>query len=215
MSDISPNFDRPRDYHDQITRSWEYLKPYRKNRVLVSTTWLLLAVPLIVKNRALLPIDFDLPFSWKILWFAALLFSVSNLIYSLRCPRIIKEFNSFPEFERTQRGLTRLNQLFIDTGLKAGVINVKRSELHTAMNELGEKFLGSGVKEGCQLSHEMTGQAELSRLSFNWVYSIANRTGYKSRWAAFLGYHTGLILVGWVAVENICHVVAYMLDGSN
>jgi hypothetical protein len=43
-------------------------------------------------------ITLELPFSWKMLFWASLAASIANLIYQFRCPRIIRRFPTFKAF---------------------------------------------------------------------------------------------------------------------
>src|SRR2546427_7666401 len=44
-------------------------------------------------------IHLDLPFSWKVFYFASVFFSLGALIYQIRCPAIIKDFRNFADFK--------------------------------------------------------------------------------------------------------------------
>ncbi|MCR9245509.1 MAG: hypothetical protein NXI31_10790 [bacterium] len=56
---------------------------------------------------------FDLPFSWRALFFGALGFAVGNLI-RLRCPALVSDYRNFDEFARSGRGYLEIKALIPD-----------------------------------------------------------------------------------------------------
>ena len=97
--------------------SWSSLAKVQNTNTVKSMYIWLIVVPIIAK--ALLQVEeaanvtvFDysftielcLPFSWKVFYFAALCFSISNFIYFVRCYSIIKDHHSFSHFHEEGKG---------------------------------------------------------------------------------------------------------------
>ncbi|GBO56804.1 hypothetical protein APA_5139 [Pseudanabaena sp. lw0831] len=68
------------------------------------------------------PINLTLPFSWKVLFFAAIFFLLANIIFAIWCPKLIKETETYREFADQQRSIYELEVQF--KGLeKAGLLS--------------------------------------------------------------------------------------------
>lgn len=63
-------------------------------------------------------ITLSLPFSWKVFFLSALLTSLGNLIYSLTCPAIIRDYSNFRDFENQGEGADKLRRLFEELIMK-------------------------------------------------------------------------------------------------
>ena len=53
-------------------------------------------------------ISTELPFSWQLFYLAAVCFVISNLIYQVRCPRIIKDHPTYATFLDERKGVSHL-----------------------------------------------------------------------------------------------------------
>ena len=54
-------------------------------------------------------LSLSLPFSWKILFLAALVFLAANIMFALFCPVLIKETGSYSEFSEQKRSVAELS----------------------------------------------------------------------------------------------------------
>ena len=59
----------------------------------------LLAVLLKSRHMPQIVQDISLPFTWGLFYVASMLFFCATILYRLRCPRLIKNFSTFSEFE--------------------------------------------------------------------------------------------------------------------
>jgi hypothetical protein len=55
-----------------------------------------------------------LPISWKFFYFASIFFSISNILFSWKCPFIIKNNKTFSDFFESGKGQEHLREYFID-----------------------------------------------------------------------------------------------------
>lgn len=101
--------------------TWSNLSILGQNKFIQSSYFWFAFVPIVAKalngiNKTLtfviinqeLKVNLSLPFSWKLLFFGSLFFSIGNLIYLIYCPQLIKKYKSFNDFEsegRTEREL--------------------------------------------------------------------------------------------------------------
>lgn len=94
-----------------MTFGWGNLNKIGQSRALKTSYFWMLIVPVAAKSLARLPdeielqiwgqmleINIGLPFSWKMFYFSSVAFSVASLLYSWRCPPIVRKFNTFTEF---------------------------------------------------------------------------------------------------------------------
>jgi len=65
-------------------------------------------------------VTFDLPFNWGVFYFAAVCFSIGGIIYSLRCPEIVKRYSAFPGFVAEGRGVRYLRSVATTYRLGSG-----------------------------------------------------------------------------------------------
>jgi len=49
-----------------------------------------------------------LPFSWKILYLSAVFFSVASLIYSIKCPIVVRDYDNYAQYQEAGRGFAFL-----------------------------------------------------------------------------------------------------------
>ena len=100
---------------------WSDLRNIEKLKIVQSMYVWLIVVPLVsklfskIENTLVLTfaektyeIDLILPFSWKLFFFAAFLFSIGNVIYILFSPRIVKENKDYGEFTSSGKGYSHL-----------------------------------------------------------------------------------------------------------
>lgn len=101
-----------------LSSSWHEISRHGESRAVRSSFFWLIATPLLA--RLFLTLDdpivlgtlrvskFSLPFSWVVFYFAAIAFSVANVIYRATCPRIVLAFKDYSEFTRSGRGRSEL-----------------------------------------------------------------------------------------------------------
>ena len=115
-----------------VIPSWTDLRGFGSSRLLKTSYFWMILVPLAAKLLAHMPnelhipllektltIGLGLPFSWKVLFFSSLSFSVANSIYSIWCPRIVKEYRTFADYNADRWSLDRITDYFVGQNLKA------------------------------------------------------------------------------------------------
>ena len=109
--------------------TWSAIRTLGDSKILKSAYFWLLFVPIVVKALArttpLLTftwagtthtLDLSLPFSWQVFFYAALVTSVANLIYALRCPWIVKRFHSHADYAAEGRGVNQIREQMTELG---------------------------------------------------------------------------------------------------
>lgn len=81
-----------------------------------------ISLPLSDEYKLTLPVE--LPFSWKFFYVAALSFAVARFIYSICCPKLIKDYDSLSDYQADGRGgaylLEELNLPILVNAFKLG-----------------------------------------------------------------------------------------------
>ncbi|MFI3220754.1 MAG: hypothetical protein QX189_16795 [Methylococcales bacterium] len=90
--------------------SWQSLRKFGSSRAVKTSYYWIFLIPLFAKVvHQIHPmvvnflavqqtLEFTLPFSWFLLYFSALSFAFSSLLYDIFCPKIISSFKNFREF---------------------------------------------------------------------------------------------------------------------
>ena len=104
-----------REFFYRLLPRWSALRQTGESKILRTSYFWLFAVPLLAKLLAFtephivqLPKGFQihlgLPFSWKFFYFSAVAFSLGSLLYSLGCPRIVRNYKGYSEWAEQGRG---------------------------------------------------------------------------------------------------------------
>ena len=99
------------------TPAWSFVGKFGGNRLLRSAYFWLVFVPIadrVLENVgniftiSLFGKTYDLvialPFSWQMFYFCDVFIGIANLLYAFRCPRLIRDYSKYEEFERTGQG---------------------------------------------------------------------------------------------------------------
>jgi len=92
--------------------SWSALRSLGNSRLLRSSYFWLIAVPIAAKFLGSLPSDvaipvegggsirliLELPFSWQLFYYGAVFTALGNLIYSWKCPKIVQDYRGFADY---------------------------------------------------------------------------------------------------------------------
>lgn len=97
--------------------NWLQLSNLGSNKVVKSMMIWMLVTPIVAKalssvesiNLSFLQTDqsisLSLPFSWQVFFFCALFFTVANIIYNMKCPRLISKYKNYADFESKDNSL--------------------------------------------------------------------------------------------------------------
>jgi|GEM_PF-4448005 len=93
--------------------TWIFLSNFEKNKFVRNTYIYLIVLPFIIsildKYNLSFVID-AIPFSWHILYFSALFFTLGNIVYYFYAPSIIKENENFNDFEIARKNFNHIHQ---------------------------------------------------------------------------------------------------------
>ena len=176
-----------------VQRSWIWLFITPAAAKLLSLTPEVVCLPF---TEPCLPLNLVLPFTWQLLFLAALAFSIGSAVFNLRCPWIFKNFRDYAAF--TTSGGDR----HLLTSLLMSLIH-DHPEL--------EDQITMELQNGLSSSDAMRPILGLMRLREPTVlfraarYASAHLCPY-SRAATFIAFASGMLLLALVIVQN-CLVV--------
>lgn len=106
--------------------SWSAIKYLGRSKVIQSSYFWLFFVPVVAKllssapdlvpitlGTVAIPVKMALPFSWKLFYLSAVFFSVASLLYEVSCPKGIKKYDNFVEYEEKGKDSSSLILAFI------------------------------------------------------------------------------------------------------
>ena len=224
---------------NKIPPSWETISVLGKSKVVKRSYIFFILVPIFARFFSLLenPVIigeyefmFGLPFSWKLFFLSALLFTIANLFYQIRTPRIIIENRYFGDFVQQRKNFIhlfqyledlRINDKFVQSIEKKKAPTEEEEEkrkLYQIIRQNCEKFnWSSTARQRAGIDHPdyvklkvdeywKVNEAEYLEYSFWNLYSHANFSRKGLRWLISILYVIGIILIGIVTVQNILTV---------
>ncbi|MFJ9450563.1 hypothetical protein [Herbaspirillum sp. NPDC101397] len=183
--------------------NWVFLRDIRQNKIIASMGIWLAVVPLL--SKLLYEIDdilwlsvagqqiklhMTLPFSWQTLFFAALSFSIGNLLVSMLCPKIVVENKNFAEFEAAGMTMTQLR------------------EYEESLHEL-PLYVQNRLLNAANLGRRSTPYTE-PKLEFWRIYSLQKNTMLFFRWCCTVFYLVGFSLLTDILLKQISWVFRTM-----
>ncbi len=110
---------------DRAAPDWVALSNLGRSRTIRSSYFWIMFVPIcaqfleplpeVIKVPVLGPVQPALPFSWVAFFWMAIVFSAASLLFSLRCPAIVKSFTSYKDFAEEKHGELQLQLDFYET----------------------------------------------------------------------------------------------------
>ena len=145
-----------------------------------------------------------LPFSWQIFYFSAIAFSLANLLFYFRCPRIVKDHTSAAEFRGMGKGWGQL----LDYRDDARYPEQDFKKLHDLVKE--KKCLAEADRARIDPRgrfYYMHDPANRYYALFNAVYEFADHQ--RKPWLVSCNalYLVGFCLIGYVFLQNFLAVV--------
>ncbi len=160
------------------------------------------------------PIVLGLPFSWQVFFFCALSFTIANIIFSYKCPDLIKKYKYYSDFESRDNSLYLLinylnihitHEVVKHNFLEIGVIVSKYTPSTDIANEwTSDDTSNVNWKKGID-SLKHSDRDNLPDIFSSLRILLAN---FYSNWskACMLFYGIGFIGICIVVVQNIIYV---------
>jgi hypothetical protein len=136
---------------------WQQLRGLGNSRAVRNSYLWLVFVPIAAHLASKLPdelhvafaghdlrLPLGLPFSWKVFYAGAVCFSLASFLFQWKCPKIIKEFGNFKEFETAGGSSKLLTDYFYDA--------VNAFAAHNDAKEVAESFFRQWGQFRCEFS---------------------------------------------------------------
>ena len=109
----------------RLVPSWSTLERAGNSRVLRTSYFWFLFVPIVARalgfvEHLRIPLlaqfvqSFSLPFSWQMFYFSAAALAAASFIFAMRCPDIVKDYRSFPQYVADGKTIRQSLQTLVD-----------------------------------------------------------------------------------------------------
>lgn len=152
-----------------------------------------------------LVIHWDIPFSFKILYLATVFFTLANIIYTIRAPKIIKEYKSYSDFKEKEGSFESLKQMFepllerSSKEYKEILLSDFFDHVHTTEPEFGPSDLRERF-DVCTVAQEHHAEA------YSNIKGAYNEENSKSQVCIIALYVLGFLCLAYLFVENAIYV---------
>ncbi len=195
--------------------TWRNLKQWGSSRILQSSYFWIVAVPVMARTFSSISeveislggekfvLELTLPFTWQILYFAAVFFALGSLSYSFFCPRIIRNFLNHADYRNSGHGS---RTLYYDLRHAVGDRLRNQNFQNWLLKEFG--FLVKGYNaQPSEMNDELSSEAHVNEPEL-FAYTVRAsdwaRLGPRIFTCSF--YVLGFLLLGVVFVENFGYV---------
>jgi len=205
--------------------AWSSLRKVGESAFSKSFNYWLIIVPLAAKSLSAIEyvsfslggeihkIHLSLPFSWSILFFAALFYACGNLIYTIFCPSWIKQYSDFEEFKKSGQGQEATIKLLI---ARLQAKNYSPEDVngilyefflkYTEKNHYLERmtfidFARAYEREEMKIRESALGDA------FWFIRGHYDLAQPKARLLTLISYTIGNLLLGWIMAQNLRFVL--------
>lgn len=222
--------DEPMPILRLLDFKWLDISVLGRNSIVKSFSVWFLVVPFIIKIMDKIPeavsifiwgkeftFNLNTPFPNQIylFYFASVLFAIGNVIYSLMCPFIIKNYRSFSEFKEldgSSASLLYALEVFCDSK------ELDEQDKVAVVFDFVDRYCELDCKEECigkenwytTLSYCRVSESQITNI-FSHVRDSVNYLHRRSRQACAFFYIVGIILVAFILCQNVYLVSLYYL----
>lgn len=151
-----------------------------------------------------IPIHLSLPFSWQVLFFASVFYTVGNAIVLFICPPIIKDYASLKEFKEEGRSPLQAINMLRESAKEMGV-NADESRWVADINQRHGAPMDIPMHPNDIKSPNMTDANHGDVFFACRKYVSFGRRNWRL-WCT-ISYYIGFILTGIVAIQGFTFVV--------
>ncbi len=202
--------------------TWPTLRRFGSNSLARSANLWAVLIPLVAKVlhrvNEMFPVKIwdkeysyhlGLPFSWQMLFFAAILFLIANVSYYVYCPDLIQETATFRDFADQGRSASELARYFREFVPSQGLLS-------PALTNLSNWFLNRDnllYRPDVQPLFDSPGAAKVQEIHLSDVYDgvvdLLSTTRETPRIFASSFYLLGCLAVLIVVIQNIVSVARF------
>lgn len=198
---------------NQILLKWSAIESLGNSKIAKSSYYWFFIIPIIAKLFQNIPrsvfiesitsqpiqLNLTFPFKWYLIFIIGILFILSNIIYQISCPHIIREFRNYSEF--------------VSSGYPNSYL-LAQADFHNVPEEAINVFTRSiPTKEGFDANIKMSLDEKeyyykiAQREYFDKIYNIANASKTGVRLMATLIISIAFVLLTIIVFQNIYTVI--------
>jgi hypothetical protein len=206
---------------------WSSQRAIANSKVVRSSAVWLVVVPLSAKLLSSLDevidltifsgrvsIETILPFSWQLLFFAAVFFTIAGLVYSIFCPDLVKKYETHTEFNND--GKSRLQ---INYSLKSFTFDNSKGTLKSEYFESVRKYFSTYSKLSRSIDQKSLNKQIISYVeaidlnqgknsdAFYFVHELADKHNQYFIMLSFFLYIAGFISIAIIGLQNVFYVI--------
>jgi hypothetical protein len=196
---------------------WSELKKMGDNKFVNSMYVWIFVVPFIAKTfeyistekldfiifQQTVSISTSLPFSWIMFYFCALSLALGNLIYMIKCPKMIKEHPTYQSFVDEGKNLKQLKHYSKDISFDWETLSKKINSDITTLKNKNKTGMATNSESYPNLNKEDVVHY------FSPIYEAAEIKYIFLRVSSFSLFIIGFGLFGWVVVQNTIFVISF------
>jgi len=198
-----------------VVWTWDTIKGFGQAKALRASYLFLFLVPILAKLLGNIPptvlipifqieleIPLALPFSWYVFFMSACFASIGNMVYSIFCPDLIKNYEDYIVFDEHARDGTYLRAY-----VKRLSFLHSDDELHMHV-EATRKLYNSIPIDIQKIVEFLDGNIPKSSQGFYFVRDAVNLSQPLIRLFASIFYFAAFACLGYIVVENIGFVAS-------
>jgi hypothetical protein len=229
------------------TINWATISILGKNKIVNRSYIYLIIVPILARllsdlkspfsyqftNGYELEIPLELPFNWVLFFFAALCFTIGTIMYTMFAPQIIREDESYGDFDAKIKTSVHIKWYLDDLGIsdkyitnltKIDILKIKQKNLvELAPGEIVKAIAdwwvdknNKEVKRKVNLYYDYwrtQTKIKIPIVKLYWdIYSYSKDTNFTALIISFISYAIGILLIGTVLVQSIKDVILTIIN---
>jgi len=130
--------------------NWSILSKLGQNKIVQKTYIYLVAVPFLIntlKKFNLEKVIESIPFSWQMFFLSALMFTCGSILFNIFAPKIIKENESYRDFENHGKNWQHLTSYALNIGIDFAKFQDVWSKQNENLKKVNEKYLQDFLKK--------------------------------------------------------------------
>ena len=215
-------------YLRQRVPDWSSLYHISTSKIVRSSYFWFVFVPIVARMLDQIPtvlkipwhgeplaLSIALPFSWQLFFFSATFIALANLIYTMRCPELIKTYRTFSDFEKEGKGPYQLLKFY-----SMSVLHKLKSTPERQVRESVREFYTSYCVPDTTLHDKIEKAVPLVKIlsdldlktdslrgAFWHARDFMERVRPLARFLCTFLYASGFILISFVALQNFTGVL--------
>lgn len=197
--------------------SWTILRVCGNSQVVKSNYIWIFIIPIVAKIFSFIQgnyhLNLELPLRLESLFYSSLFFAVGAIIYQVRCPKLIKEFEYYSDFKNKGLGMQQLADLFSHAAVQP-LSKIDKSFLLDLIKRHDEsKSVDGRPTVQVKVNHERTSvfYDEPKTGDFYWeVTKYLDSQFCIARYLSFISFLIGITFLLYTVIENLFKTILFL-----